>query len=182
MTDQRKPNVDLDQLDLDNLPKLEDWKLTAVLAHIVDGKNKTEAFLEGKPHAKEWQRNSIWTGAYNLFADAEVKLWIDQANKAALLGAASTIEQHRAEGKRLAKAAENAGVYGAAATVWKELGRVDGHVLERSEVTVRGDDEARSYVAGLLSSQDETERAYGRKKAQEWGFAELLKENQGLPH
>ena len=182
MSDERKPKVDLDQLDMQELPQLEDWKLTAVLAFIVDGKNKTDAFLEGKPHAKEWQRNSIWTGAWNLFDEAEVKLWIEAANRQALLGAASSIEQHRAEGRRLAKAAENAGVFGAAATVWKELGRVDGHVLERSHVTVTADSEAESHVAGLLSSQDETERAYGRVLAQRWGMTHLLQENQGLTH
>lgn len=182
MAEDRKPKFNPEDLDFESLPKLEDWKLTALLAHIVDGKNKTDAFLEGKPHAREWQRNAIWTDAWKLFDDPEVNQWIAAANKLALLGAASTIEQHRAEGKRLADEAKTAGNYGAAATVWKELGRVDGHVMERSHVTVAADSEAESHVNGLLSSENETERAYGRVLAQRWGLAHLLQGNQPVTH
>ena len=133
-------------VDVSHLPELTQKQLGFVQG-LLSGLSASDAYRQAYD-CEAMSKEATWVEASRLKADPNIALWLDRVRQDMLADTKITLESHTRELLRLAKAAEGAGNYGAAAKCTELTGRANGLYVDRIE-TKDTTDQAAAVLAKL---------------------------------
>lgn len=143
--------------------------------------SQAECFRQAFPDKIQWTARAIAVEASKLAKRPDIALMVAQLRESATEAAKDDLKAHKARLRELQELAlqrdENGKptAIGAAVKAEELIGKASGLYETRiRDVTQDNVAEAESYVESLITSDDPLDRAYGRKKAGEWGFPHLV--------
>ena len=143
--------------------------------------SQAECYRQCFPHSRKWTNDSVYVEASKLANDPKVRLRVAQLRRTAAERSQKDLDKYVEETRLLKQQMlekdENGKMVSAtAASKYHELeGKAMGlFVTQVKDVTQDNVDQFEQGLEALINSDDPIDRAYGRKKAGQYGFPHLV--------
>ena len=150
----RKKGTRYGEVYADKLPEIDDLDIAGINI-LIQGGTAVEAFKAAHPNTQATDA-TIYVAASKWRNKREIRDWIAAAQQSHLAKINETLDDHVKRLQSLASAARRSGNYGAAAQAEIAIGRVLGHYVERTELTIRrgrSSDSVLSSIEALLGPE-----------------------------
>lgn len=143
--------------------------------------SQAECYRQCFPHSRKWTPEAVYVKASCLANSGKVRIRVAELRKEVADRSQKDFEAYIAETRlmkmEMLKPDENGKPV--SATAASKLHEIEGKALglfvtQVKDVTADKVEQAESYVESLITSDDPLDRAFGRKKAGEWGFPHLV--------
>lgn len=124
------------RIDPDALPDLSRRQFEFAMK-LLEGETATSAYVSA--YGEKKTRAYVWAAASRLRHSVKVQAWLAAARTADLHRASRTLEERVARMETLAEEARQAGNLAAAVMAEEKAGKLEGHYVDRSELTRKND-------------------------------------------